>query len=66
MSKFETYLLLALLLFGVWRTNRSVQRSQSAQERQFAMRTSIFTWFVGFIMLACFAFVAVQVWESCY
>jgi hypothetical protein len=54
--KFETYLLLALLLFGVWRTNRSVQRSQTAQERYFALRSSIFAWFVGLLLLAAFLF----------
>lgn len=50
--KFEIYLLLALLIFGIWKTNRSVQRSQTAQERAFTVRTSIFSWFVGFILLA--------------
>jgi len=54
--KFEIYLLLGVLLFGVWRTNRSVQRSQSAEERHFAVRSSIFVWFVGFLLLAAFLF----------
>jgi len=54
--KFETYLLLALILFCLWRTHRSVQRSQTPQERFFAMRTSIFSWFVVFLLLAGFVF----------
>ena len=50
--KFETYLLLALLVFGIWKTNRSVQRSRTVQERFFTVRASIFFWFVGFLGLA--------------
>lgn len=50
--KFETYLLLALIVFGIWKTNRSVQRSQTGQERFFIVRASIFFWFVGFLALA--------------
>jgi len=50
--KFETYLLLMIVLFGVWKTHRSVQRSETAQERYFTMRASIFSWFVGFVVLA--------------
>jgi len=54
--KFETYLLLAMLLFGVWKTHRSVRRSQSARERFFAIRASIFTWLIGVGLLAGFVF----------
>lgn len=54
--KFETYLLLALLLFGVWKTHRNMQRSRTAQERYFVLRASIFTWFVGFLLLGAFLF----------
>jgi hypothetical protein len=54
--KIETYLLLALLIFGVWKTQKSVQRSKTAQERFFTLRASIFAWFVGFILLAAFLF----------
>jgi hypothetical protein len=54
--KFETYLLLAFLIFCIWRTHRSVQRSQTPQERFFAMRASIFTWFLVFLLLAAFVF----------
>ena len=50
--KFGTYLLLAIVLFGVWKTNRSVRRSATEQERYFTMRASIFAWFVGFVVLA--------------
>ena len=51
-----TYLLLALLLFGVFRTHRSVRRSASAEERAIAIRISAFAWLVGFIFLAAFLF----------
>jgi len=54
--KFETYLLLAFILFCVWRTHRSVRRGQTAQERFFAMRTSIFSWFVVLLLVAAFLF----------
>jgi FlaA1/EpsC-like NDP-sugar epimerase len=54
--KIETYLLLAVLVFGVWKTHRSVQRSQSAEERFFAIRASAFTWLVGIALLATFVF----------
>jgi hypothetical protein len=54
--KFETYLLLGVLVYFVWKTNRTVQISQSAKERYFAMRASIFMWFVGFLLLAAFLF----------
>jgi len=59
--KFETYLLLALVLFGVWKTHRSVQRSQTAQERYFTMRASIFSWLVGFVVLAGVLFLPFRV-----
>lgn len=54
--KFETYLLLAVLLFGIWKTHRSVRRSQSAEERFFAIRASAFTWVVGIALLIAFIF----------
>jgi hypothetical protein len=54
--KFETYLLLGVLIYFVWKTNRSVRISRSAQERYFALRASIFMWFVGFLLLAAFLF----------
>ena len=54
--KFETYLLLAVLLFGVWKTHRSVRRSQTAEERFFAIRASAFTWVVGIGLITAFIF----------
>jgi FlaA1/EpsC-like NDP-sugar epimerase len=54
--KFETYLLVAMLLFGVWKTHRSVQRSQSAQERFFAIRASALTWLVSVMLATAFLF----------
>jgi len=49
--KFETYLLLGILVYGIWRTNRSVQRSQTVAERNFTVRTSVFLWFLGLLVL---------------
>lgn len=54
--KFEIYLLLILLIFGIWKTHRSVQHSQTQQERAFTMRVSIFSWFVGFLLLTAILF----------
>ena len=54
--KFETYLLLAALIFGIFKTSRAVRRSQSAQERFFAIRASAFTWVVGLALLSAFLF----------
>ena len=54
--KIQTYLLLAVLIFGVLKTHRAVRQSQGPQERFFAIRASVFTWLVGFILLAAFLF----------
>jgi hypothetical protein len=54
--KFETYLLLAFLIFCVWKTHRSVQRSQTPRERFFVMRVSIFGWFLVFLLLLAIVF----------
>ena len=51
-----TYLLLALLLFGVFRTHRSVRRSVTAEERGMAIRVSAFAWLMGFIFLIALIF----------
>ena len=52
--KIQIYLLLALLVFGVFKTHRSVRKSESAEERSFAIRVSAFTWVLGFLLLATF------------
>lgn len=54
--KFAIFLLLAVLVFGVFRTHLSVRRSVSAEERGIAIRVSTFTWLVGFLFLLAFAF----------
>lgn len=54
--KFEIYLLLALLIFGIFKTHRTVVRSQSTPERFFAIRASAFTWLVGIILVSGFLF----------
>lgn len=54
--KIATYLLLAILLFGVFRTHRSVRRSVTAEERGMAIRVSAFAWLVGFLFLFAFLF----------
>ena len=54
--KIAIYLLLAVLLFGVFRTHRSVRRSVTAEERGMAIRVSAFAWLTGFLVLAAFIF----------
>ncbi len=54
--KFETYLLVALLIFGIFKTRRTLKRSRSASERFFAIRASAFTWLVGIFLAAGFFF----------
>ena len=54
--KIATYLLLAILLFGIFRTHRSVRRSVTAEERGMAVRVSAFAWLVGFVFLIAFIF----------
>ena len=51
-----TYLFLALLLFGVFRTHRSVRRSVTAEERGMAIRVSAFAWLMGFIFVIALIF----------
>ena len=53
---FVKYLLLALLLFGVFRTHRSVRRSVTAEERGMAIRVTAFAWLMGFIFLLALLF----------
>ncbi len=54
--KFPIYILLAVLIFGVFRTHLSVRRSTSAEERGIAIRFSAFAWVVGFLFLLAFIF----------
>lgn len=54
--KILIYLLLAVLLYGIFHTHRSVRRSASPAERAVAIRVSAFAWLVGFIFLLAFVF----------
>lgn len=54
--KFAIYILVAVLIFGVFRTHLSVRRSTSAEERGVAIRFSAFAWLVGFLFLLAFIF----------
>jgi hypothetical protein len=54
--KIQIYLLLALLIFGIFSTHRSVRKSQSQEERFFAIRVSAFTWLLGIVLLVAFIF----------
>ncbi len=56
LMKFETYLLLGALIFFIWKTRRAVQSSRTPQERYFALRSSIFTWFIGFLLMLALLF----------
>ena len=54
--KLAIYLLLAVLIYGVFRTQRTVRRSASPAERAVAVRVSAFAWLVGFLFLLAFVF----------
>jgi hypothetical protein len=54
--KLATYLLLALLIFGVFSTHRTVRRSGTPAERATAIRVAAFTWLLGFLFLVAFIF----------
>lgn len=54
--KFVTFLLLAILMFGLFRTHRSVRRSVTPEERGMAIRVSAFAWLAGFLFLVAFIF----------
>ena len=49
--KILTFLLLAVLIFGVFGTHRSVRRAETPQERSTAIRTSVACWLLGIIFL---------------
>jgi hypothetical protein len=46
--KFVTWLLVLVLIVGIFSTHRSVRRSQSEAERHFAVRLAIFSWVAAF------------------
>lgn len=54
--KFVIYLLLAAMIFAVFRTHRSVRRSVTAEERGMAIRVSAFAWLMGFVFVLALAF----------
>lgn len=54
--KLVIYLLLALLIFGVFRTHRSVRRSVTPEERAISIRVSAFAWLTGFLFLLALVF----------
>ena len=54
--KIETYLLLGMLIFGIFKTHRAVRKSESAEERFFTIRVSAFSWLVGTLLLGAFLF----------
>lgn len=54
--KFETYLLLLFLIYGIFGTRNRIRESKSTEERSFVFRATILTWFIGTLMLAAFIF----------
>src|SRR5678815_4107420 len=54
--KIQIYLLLALLIYGIFSTHRSVRRSESAEERFFTIRVTAFSWLLGIVLFAAFLF----------
>jgi L-asparagine transporter-like permease len=54
--KMATWLLVLVLIFAVFSTQRSVRRSRSEAERFFTIRISAFSWLVGFIFVFALLF----------
>ena len=54
--KFFTWILVLVLVVGVFRTHRSVRRSRSEAERFFSMRVALFAWVSGFAFLIALLF----------
>ena len=54
--KFATWLLVLVLIVGIFSTHRSVRRSRSEAERHFALRLALFSWVaaVGFLIALMF------------
>jgi hypothetical protein len=46
--RFATWLLVLVLIVGVFSTHRSVRRSRSEAERAFAVRLALFSWVAAF------------------
>jgi hypothetical protein len=58
--KIATYLILALLLFGIFRTQWSVRQSASAEARAATIRLSAFAWLTIFGLGLAFVFLPQQ------
>lgn len=50
------WVLVILLVIGIFSTQRSVRRSRSEAERYFAIRVSAFCWVLGFAFLVALIF----------
>jgi Na+/H+ antiporter NhaD/arsenite permease-like protein len=54
--KIVTFLLAGLLIYAVLSTHFTIRRCRSEKERAFAIRFSLFSWVVGFLLLIAFLF----------
>ncbi len=54
--KIAIYLIVAVLVFGLFRTHLSVRRSATPEECGMAIRVSAFAWLAGFLFLLAFVF----------
>jgi hypothetical protein len=54
--KFATWLLVLVLIIGIFSTQRSVRRSRSEAERVFSIRLALFSWLAGFVFLIALLF----------
>jgi len=54
--KFATWLLVFVLIVGIFSTHRSVRRSRSEAERHFALRLAIFSWVTAFVFALALMF----------
>jgi len=54
--KFAIWLLVLVLIIGIFSTHRSVRRSRSEAERVFAIRLALFSWLAGFVFFVALMF----------
>ena len=54
--KFATWLLVLVLIVGIFSTHRSVRRSRSEAERAFALRLALFSWMATVVFVIALMF----------
>lgn len=54
--KVTIYILLACLIWSIFRTQRTLRACKTEQQRTFAIRTTIAAWLLGFVFIAAMVF----------